>query len=82
MSYYICPNCGQEHSLFGAGTVESLARQLGLRFLGKIPFDQEFQNLTSHYQGPGTRAYAELARKITDLIHLAPGALPQVEPKA
>jgi ATP-binding protein involved in chromosome partitioning len=74
MSYYICPNCAQEHYLFGAGTVESLAQQLGLRFLGKIPFDPAYQNLTSRYQGPGTRAYAELAHKITGLIQLAPGA--------
>jgi hypothetical protein len=78
----ICPNCGQEHSLFGAGMVESLARQLGLRLLGKIPFDHEFQNLISRYQGPGTRAYAKLARKITDIMQRTPGAAPQAEPKA
>jgi ATP-binding protein involved in chromosome partitioning len=77
MSYYICPHCRQEHYLFGRDTVEPLARRLGLRFLGKIPFDPEYQNLTSRCQGPGGEAYAELAQKITGLMQLTPGAGPQ-----
>lgn len=39
MSYVICPDCGKKISLFGEGHVESLAQQLGLRVLAKIPVE-------------------------------------------
>jgi len=39
MSGFTCPHCGQEINLFGSGGGERTAKQLGLTFLGKVPFD-------------------------------------------
>lgn len=39
MSGFKCPHCGGEINLFGKGGGERAAREWGLRFLGRIPFD-------------------------------------------
>ena len=39
MSYFICPDCGGQHHIFGQGGGEQLARDLGTRLLGQIPLD-------------------------------------------
>jgi Mrp family chromosome partitioning ATPase len=39
MSGYVCPHCGKAVDLFGAGGGEKTARQFGINFLGRIPFD-------------------------------------------
>ncbi|MDO4584423.1 MAG: Mrp/NBP35 family ATP-binding protein [Planctomycetia bacterium] len=41
MSYVACPDCGKKITLFGESHVESLAQQLGLRVLAKIPVDPQ-----------------------------------------
>ncbi len=70
MSYYVCPCCGNTQYLFGRDTVEPLARQTGLNFLGKIPFDVAAQSLTSDYNADSemARPYQELAQKILTSI--------------
>jgi ATP-binding protein involved in chromosome partitioning len=37
MSYFVCPDCGARHAIFGAGTAEERALALGLPFLGAVP---------------------------------------------
>ncbi len=39
MSGFICPHCGTEHDLFGSGGGASIARELGLEVLGRIPLE-------------------------------------------
>jgi ATP-binding protein involved in chromosome partitioning len=39
MSGYVCPHCGKTVDLFGAGGGERTAKQFGINFLGRIPFD-------------------------------------------
>lgn len=39
MSGFVCPSCGAEHQVFKSGGGEKMARESGLRFLGKIPID-------------------------------------------
>jgi Mrp family chromosome partitioning ATPase len=39
MSGFACPHCGEMITLFGTGGGERTAREMGLTFLGKIPFD-------------------------------------------
>jgi ATP-binding protein involved in chromosome partitioning len=39
MSGYVCPHCGKTVDLFGTGGGERTARQFGINFLGRIPFD-------------------------------------------
>jgi len=39
MSGYVCPHCGQTVDLFGTGGGEKTAKEFGINFLGRIPFD-------------------------------------------
>jgi Mrp family chromosome partitioning ATPase len=39
MSGCVCPECGKEFPLFGAGGGERLAREMNVPFLGRIPLD-------------------------------------------
>jgi ATP-binding protein involved in chromosome partitioning len=39
MSGFICPNCGEEHDLFGSGGGQAIARELELDVLGRIPLE-------------------------------------------
>jgi len=40
MSSFTCPHCGEKLELFGYGGGERTAKEAGLKFLGRIPFDQ------------------------------------------
>lgn len=39
MSGFICPNCREEHDIFGSGGGERIARELELDVLGRIPLE-------------------------------------------
>jgi Mrp family chromosome partitioning ATPase len=39
MSGYVCPHCGKTVDLFGTGGGEKTAKEFGINFLGRIPFD-------------------------------------------
>jgi ATP-binding protein involved in chromosome partitioning len=39
MSAFICPDCGHEHDIFGSGGADSIARELELDVLGRIPLE-------------------------------------------
>jgi len=39
MSGYVCPHCGKTVELFGTGGGEKTAKEFGINFLGRIPFD-------------------------------------------
>jgi Mrp family chromosome partitioning ATPase len=41
MSGFVCPECGTVHNIFNAGGGEDLAKEAGVRFLGRIPLDPE-----------------------------------------
>jgi len=40
MSGFTCPHCGEKLKLFGSGGGEDTAKKAKIKFLGKIPFDQ------------------------------------------
>lgn len=42
MSGYTCPCCGEVSNLFSSGGGEVMAREMGVRFLGKVPVDVQF----------------------------------------
>jgi ATP-binding protein involved in chromosome partitioning len=60
MSGFVCPECGTEHDIFGSGGGESIARELGLEILGRIPIE------------PGVRSGGDAGVPITSAQH--PGA--------
>lgn len=39
MSYYKCPECGSEHSIFGESKVERIAKEFGIEHFAKLPVD-------------------------------------------
>ena len=40
MSYYICPDCGSRHHIFGRGGAFEIARLMDTRLLARIPLDE------------------------------------------
>ena len=41
MSGFVCPHCGEMTDIFSAGGGESMAREMGVAFLGKLPLAPE-----------------------------------------
>ena len=41
MSYYICPDCGKKHSIFGESQIDETAAELNVPVLAKLPIDPE-----------------------------------------
>ena len=38
-SYFQCPDCGQKHTIFGESSIESVAAELGIPVLARLPMD-------------------------------------------
>ena len=41
MSYFVCPDCGKKHSVFGDSHIDEVAEKHGTRVLAKLPIDPE-----------------------------------------
>ena len=39
MSYFVCPDCGKKHSIFGESQIDETAAELNLPVLAKLPID-------------------------------------------
>lgn len=39
MSYFVCPDCGSKHKVFGESHIDEVAKDFGYHVLGRIPFD-------------------------------------------
>jgi len=39
MSYFKCPDCGKEYSVFGESHIEEIARKHNIKVLGRLPID-------------------------------------------
>jgi Mrp family chromosome partitioning ATPase len=75
MSGFSCPHCSETIALFGSGGGEKTAAQMGIPFLGKIPFDPQmvtcgdtgacYQDV--HAESEVTKAYGTLAEMISKL---------------
>ncbi|HRZ87657.1 MAG TPA: Mrp/NBP35 family ATP-binding protein [bacterium] len=72
MSGYACPHCGKEAPLFKVGGGERAAQELGVPFLGRIPFDPELVELSDAGKpfvsfsagSPSVRAFKEIVAAI------------------
>ncbi|KAL5338129.1 P-loop containing nucleoside triphosphate hydrolase protein [Aspergillus crustosus] len=51
MSGYTCPCCGEVSNLFSSGGGEVMAREMGVRFLGRVPVDVQFGALMEGENG-------------------------------
>ncbi len=43
MSYFICPDCGSRHDIFGSGGARREAERIGVPFLGEVPLTLEIR---------------------------------------
>ena len=39
MSYFKCPNCGEEHHIYGESNIETLASKYQVKHIAKLPID-------------------------------------------
>jgi len=39
MSYFTCPDCGKQHSIYGESHVEELAERFGIPATARLPID-------------------------------------------
>jgi ATP-binding protein involved in chromosome partitioning len=72
MSIHICPNCGHQEAIFGAGGGQRMAEKCGIELLGAIPLDIQLREQTD--SGCPTAAaepqshYADLYRTIASRV--------------
>jgi len=72
MSVHICPNCGHESHIFGAGGAQRMAKDYGVEVLGSVPLDIEIREQADSGQptviaAPESRAaqiYRQIARRV------------------
>lgn len=69
MSFFICPDCGGRHEIFGHGSVEPLCVKLGVPFLGELPLDPAVPKLADNGQAAVQKAssadaYRAVAAKV------------------
>lgn len=75
MSGYTCPHCNETVDLFGTGGGERTAKELGINFLGRVPFDPRMvacgdsgkcmQN--EDKDAPVSKAFASIADRMAEL---------------
>lgn len=41
MSYFECPDCGKRHSIYGESHIESVAQELSVPLIGRLPIDPQ-----------------------------------------
>lgn len=88
MSSFICPNCGHEEHIFGAGGGERMAKQYDLDFLGHVPLARSIRehadsgsptmivepdgDIANVYRSIARHAAARLAKKKKDYSAMFP----------
>ncbi|HEX4928529.1 MAG TPA: iron-sulfur cluster carrier protein ApbC [Burkholderiales bacterium] len=71
MSFHVCPKCGHESHIFGAGGAEKMARDYGTELLGQLPLDEAIRTqadsgkptVVSDPDGPLAEIYRRIARR-------------------
>ena len=42
MRYYVCPDCGKQHSVFGESHIDETAKRFGIEHVAKLPIDPAY----------------------------------------
>jgi len=73
MSYFVCPDTGKRHDIFGPSYADALAARLGVPLLGRLPLDPEIARLCDmgSIEDYATEAFAPIAQR---LVQVAPPA--------
>jgi len=76
MSGFICPHCGERIDIFKTGGGQRIALEMGVEFLGRIPYDEKVMSLSDEgklyledYKNgtPASEAFNYIANKIIEL---------------
>jgi ATP-binding protein involved in chromosome partitioning len=89
MSYFLCPDCGGRHDIFGHGGARAEAEKLGVPFLGEVPLDMQIREtsdagtpvVVSDPDGPHAKIYREIAAKVMAEIARYAGDEQRAAPK-
>lgn len=76
MSGFTCPHCNKEIDLFGTGGGERTATQMGVPFLGRVPFDPQVVTCgdagiayrEKNADSPVTRAFDKIADRMIERL--------------
>jgi len=79
MSHFVCPGCGQESDIFGKGGGESLAQELSIPFLGRVPIYEPIRRggdtgvpiMIGEPQSAAARAFRETAERLAAQLSIA-----------
>jgi len=86
MSYYVCRNCRHEADIFGHGGGETMATELGVPFLGRIPIYQPIREgsdtgvplIISEPDSPAAQAFISAAEQAAAQVSIASYARPTI----
>jgi len=89
MSYFLCPDCGSRHDIFGHGGARSEAERLGVPFLGEIPLTMTIREtsdagtpvVVSDPDGAVTGVYRNIAAKVCEAIDRAAASPERAAPE-
>ncbi|NKI60188.1 Mrp/NBP35 family ATP-binding protein [Labrenzia sp. PO1] len=76
MSYFLCPDCGGRHDIFGHGGARAEADRLNVPFLGEVPLTMKIREtsdagtpvVVSDPEGSVAGIYKDIAAKVLDSI--------------
>lgn len=89
MSYFLCPDCGSRHDIFGHGGARAEAERLGVPFLGEIPLTMKIREtsdagtpiVVSDPEGPVAEIYKTIAGQVVATIESAATSPDRAAPK-
>ncbi len=79
MSAYLCPHCGKQDDIFGAGTVSAEAQRLRVPYLGSIPLNKKIREyadqglpliLADPHDATVAGVYVDIADKLATEIYV------------
>ena len=83
MSFFVCPDCGSQHDIFGHGGAQAEAERIGVPFLGAVPLHMAIRENSDAgtpvtvFDPDGVHAltYQSIAAKVLEQLQKAEGAL-------
>ncbi|MEZ5811964.1 MAG: iron-sulfur cluster carrier protein ApbC [Rhizobiaceae bacterium] len=82
MSYFLCPDCGGRHDIFGHGGARREAERIGVPFLGEVPLQMAIREtsdagtpvVASDPEGAEAKIYRDVAAKVWERVGEASAA--------
>ncbi|MBS1168355.1 MAG: antiporter inner rane protein [Proteobacteria bacterium] len=76
MAYFVCPNCGTHHDIFGHGGAAQEAHRIGVPFLGEVPLEMRIREtsdsgmpvVATEPNGPHAESYLAIAGRVLDAL--------------